>query len=187
MIKLDEKEETRIAEGLHKRDTSAMRTFYNLYAGIFMTVCLRYIADSDDAKDVLQDAFIKIFTKIESFEYRGRGSLLAWSKQVVVMEALGFLRNKRTLPLVHEEQLPEQDDKADIAVDDIPEEALLQMVQSLPDGYRTVFNLYVLENKSHKEIGEILAIRAKSSASQLSRAKSILKQQIVSYRKGVKL
>ena len=179
MIKLDEKEETRIAEGLHKRDTSAMRTFYNLYAGIFMTVCLRYIADSDDAKDVLQDAFIKIFTKIESFEYRGRGSLLAWSKQVVVMEALGFLRNKRTLPLVHEEQLPEQDDKA--------EEALLQMVQSLPDGYRTVFNLYVLENKSHKEIGEILGIRAKSSASQLSRAKSILKQQIVSYRKGVKL
>ena len=101
MIKLDEKEETRIAEGLHKRDTSAMRTFYNLYAGIFMTVCLRYIADSDDAKDVLQDAFIKIFTKIESFEYRGRGSLLAWSKQVVVMEALGFLRNKRTLPRVH--------------------------------------------------------------------------------------
>ena len=183
MIKLDEKEETRIAEGLHKRDTSAMRTFYNLYAGIFMTVCLRYIADSDDAKDVLQDAFIKIFTKIESFEYRGRGSLLAWSKQVVVMEALGFLRNKRTLPLVHEEQLPEPD----ITVDDIPEEALLQMVQSLPDGYRTVFNLYVLENKSHKEIGEILGIRAKSSASQLSRAKSILKQQIVSYRKGVKL
>ena len=179
MIKLDQKEETKIAEGLQRRDASAMRTFYNLYAGIFMTVCSRYIADSDDAKDVLQDAFIKIFTKINSFEYRGSGSLLAWSKQVVVMEALGFLRNKKTIP--------EQDDKSDLTVEDIPEEKLLQMIQSLPDGYRVVFNLYVLENKSHKEIGEILGIRAKSSASQLSRAKSILKQQIVSYRKGVKL
>lgn len=187
MIKLDQKEETKIAEGLQRRDTSAMRTFYNLYAGIFMTVCSRYIADIDDAKDVLQDAFIKIFTKIDSFEYRGSGSLLAWSKQIVVMEALGFLRNKKTIPLIYGEQLPEQDDKSDLTVEDIPEEMLLQMILSLPDGYRVVFNLYVLENKSHKEIGEILGIRAKSSASQLSRAKSILKQQIVSYRKGVKL
>ena len=103
------------------------------------------------------------------------------------METLGFLRNKKTIPLIYGEQLPEQDDKSDLTVEDIPEEMLLQMIQSLPDGYRVVFNLYVLENKSHKEIGEILGIRAKSSASQLSRAKSILKQQIVSYRKGVKL
>ncbi len=187
MIKLDEKEEQKIAEGLKKRDPSAMRTFYNHYAAIFMTVCSRYINDSDDVKDVLQDAFIKIFTKVNSFEYRGSGSLFAWSKQIIVMEALGFLRNKKNVPLVYEEELPEQKDEADLTVQDVPEEKLLQMIQMLPEGYRMVFNLYVLENKSHKEIGEILGIREKSSASQLSRAKTILKQQIDSYRKGVKL
>lgn len=187
MIKKDEKEEAGIAEGLLKRDASAMRTFYNQYAGIFLTICARYVSDSDDAKDVLQEAFIKIFTRISSFEYRGNGSLFAWSKQIVVMEALTFLRKKKTVPLVYEEQLPEQDDESELTVEDVPEEMLLQMIQLLPEGYRLVFNLYVLENKSHKEIGEILGIREKSSASQLSRAKAILKKQINSYRKGVKL
>ncbi|MCR5077160.1 MAG: RNA polymerase sigma factor [Prevotella sp.] len=186
MIKLDEKEETGIAEGLIKREPSAMRTFYNLYAGFLMAVCLRYIADSNDAKDVLQDAFIKIFTKADGFKYRGCGSLLAWSKKIVVMEALSFLRNRRALPLAHEEQLPEQADDTDLAVADIPEEELMRMIQSLPEGYRVVFNLYVLENKTHKEIGELLGIREKSSASQLSRAKNILKLKIESYRKGAK-
>lgn len=85
--------------------------------------------------------------------------------------------------MVYEEELPEQKDEADLTVQDVPEEKLLQMIQMLPEGYRMVFNLYVLENKSHKEIGEILGIREKSSASQLSRAKTILKQQIDSYRK----
>ncbi|WP_028897383.1 RNA polymerase sigma factor [Prevotella sp. HUN102] len=187
MIKKDEKEEAGIAEGLLKRDASAMRTFYNQYAGIFLTICARYVSDSDDAKDVLQEAFIKIFTRIGSFEYRGSGSLFAWSKQIVVMEALTFLRKKKTVPLVYEEQLPEQDDESELTVEDVPEEMLLQMIQLLPEGYRLVFNLYVLENKSHKEIGEILGIREKSSASQLSRAKAILKKQINSYRKGLKL
>lgn len=187
MIKIDVKEEQQIAEGLCKRDSSAMRKFYNLYAGILMTVCLRYLTDADDAKDVLQDAFVKIFTKVGKFEFRGSGSLFAWSKQIVVLEALTFLRNKKTVPLVYEAELPEVNDEESLQVDDIPEEMVMKMIQKLPEGYRLVFNLYVLENKSHKEIGEILGIKEKSSTSQLSRAKTILKQQIDLYRKGERL
>lgn len=148
------------------------------------SVCSRYMANDDDAKDVLQDALIKIFTKAENFEYRGKGALLAWSKRIVVLEALDFLRRKKTIPLIYEDNIPELEDDDNLEVEDIPQDVLFRMLQNLPEGYRIVFNLYVLEDKTHKEIGEMLGIKEKSSASQLSRAKKILRQQIDLYKKG---
>ncbi|MDU2114431.1 MAG: RNA polymerase sigma factor [Prevotella bivia] len=184
MKNISREEEKMLAEGLMKRSRSAMQSFYSLYAGVLFSVCSRYMANDDDAKDVLQDALIKIFTKAENFEYRGKGALLAWSKRVVVMEALDFLRRKNTIPLIYEDNIPELEDDDNLEVEDIPQDVLFRMLQNLPEGYRIVFNLYVLEDKTHKEIGEMLGIKEKSSASQLSRAKKILRQQIDLYKKG---
>ncbi|MDO4771227.1 RNA polymerase sigma factor [Porphyromonas sp.] len=161
-------------------EQNAMRGLYDKYSGVLSTTCRRYIPYEDDMKDVLQDAFIKIFDKLNTFQYRGEGSLLAWMTRVVVNEALKHLRDtgKRNivsstwdLPDVSEEDEPD-------GVSNIPPEKLLEAIQQLPDGYRAVFNLYVFEQKSHKEIAQLLDINEASSASQYHRAKKALKKRI---------
>lgn len=162
-------------------DHSAQKSFYNLYSAYFTTICCRYIADRDAVKDVLQESFIKIFNSIHQFQYRGSGSLRAWSSRIVVNECLKFLKNKSiyaTIPI---------EDIGDIEVenedlDDIPIAVIMEMIQSLPDGYRTVFNLFVFEQKSHKEIAKMLDIAENSSASQYHRAKKVLMKQAEEYR-----
>lgn len=177
-------QELRIAQGLRQRNKTAMRDFYALYAGRLTAVCSRYIQSDADVKDVLQEALIKVFMNAENFEYRAAGSLLAWGKRIVVNEALSFLRKSKTVPLLFDENLPEVADDDDMPVDEVSPKVLQEMIRELPDGYRTVFNLYVFEDKSHKEIGNILGIKENSSASQLNRAKTILKKKIIEYKKG---
>lgn len=162
-------------------DESAMRGLYNKYCGVLSTTCRRYIIDEDDTKDVLQDAFIKIFNKLNTFEYRGDGSLLAWMTRVVVNEALKHLRDAGRHNIVSTTwDLPDVSDQEDEPDDisAIPPETLLKLIQELPDGYRAVFNLYVFEQKSHKEIAQLLGINEASSASQYHRAKKTLKKRI---------
>lgn len=163
-------------------DPGAMRMLYDSFVGYLMGVCTRYVPEPDDAKDILQDSFVKIFGAISSFEWRGDGALRAWMTRIVVNEALGFLRAKsRFTPLEYDESIPDEPDE-EPEVDDISAEEIHGMIQELPDGYRTVFNLFVLEGKSHKEIASMLGIAADSSASQLSRAKKILAKKINEYR-----
>uniref|UniRef100_A0AB33J9H6 Sigma-70 family RNA polymerase sigma factor n=1 Tax=Prevotella sp. GTC17259 TaxID=3236795 RepID=A0AB33J9H6_9BACT len=180
----EKQQELHIVQGLRQHDKTAMRDFYALYAGRLTAVCSRYIASDADMKDVLQEALIKIFTNADSFEYRATGSLLAWGKRIVVNEALSFLRKSKTVPLLFDENLPEVADEDNTPVDDVPPKLLQEMIRELPDGYRTVFNLYVFEDKSHQEIGKILGIKESSSASQLNRAKTVLKKKIIEYKKG---
>ncbi len=172
---------------LRRGDASAMRRFYDLYAGDIAGVCSRYVADDNDAKDVFQDSMVKIMYNIHHFEWRGEGSLRSWAMRVASNVALDFIRLRRkaemstlAFDVADEPEAPEPD------VADIPPEVIHDMIRALPDGYRTVFNLYAIEGKSHKEIARLLGIRESSSASQFHRAKNQLVRAIMKYREKLK-
>lgn len=162
-------------------DSRGQRELYERYSGYLSAVARRYLGDEDTVKDVLQEAFVRIFQKIGTFRYMGEGSLRAWVTRIVVNGALHELRKDRHMLAV--EHLPEPEPDAEPEFDDIPAAVLQEMIRNLPDGYRTVFNLYVFEQKSHREIASLLGIKEDSSASQLLRAKARLAQEIKEYRK----
>ena len=124
-----------------------MKTLYGQYVGYLTAVCARYIPDDDEVKDILQEAFIKIFDSMDKFSWRGEGSLKAWMTRIVVNDSLKSLRKKRTVPLPATlSDLPAEEEPAFNAV---PLRVIHEMIRKLPDGYRTVFNLFVFEDKSH--------------------------------------
>ncbi len=172
-----------IVKRFRRGDASAMDRLYAQYADYLTGICYRYITNDDDLKDVLQESFIKIFTQINSFEYRGRGSLVAWMSRIVVNESLQLLRRQKNDPLVLDTELPDLPDE-DPDTDNLTPEVLTRLLRKLPEGYRTVLNLYVIEGKSHKEIAELLHIKPDSSASQLHRAKNMFAQLIKDYKRS---
>lgn len=177
--------EAELAEHCKHADNRARRILYERYGGGLMAICLRYLADREEAEDVLHDGFVRIFQSIGQFSYQGEGSLKAWLSRVMVNEALGYLRKKNVqmqLELQMEE-IPDMIDDDDGPMDDIPQAVLMKMIKELPEGYRAVFNLYVFENKSHKEIASLLGISEHTSSSQFYRAKSLLIKKINDYRK----
>lgn len=147
-----------------------------------LAVCYRYTGDMDEAHDVLHDGFIKIFS---NFTFRGECSLATWMTRVMMTQAIDYLRRKQrfTQLVVSEERLPDVIDEASVAESGsgLSEEVLMKFVAELPDGCRTVFNLYVFEEKSHKEIARLLHIKEHSSTSQLFRAKCLLAKRIKEY------
>ena len=159
-----------------------MKVLYGRYVGYLTAVCSRYIADDDEVKDVLQDAFIKIFQSMDRFSYRGEGSLKAWMTRIVVNDALKSLRRKKPLPLSPVLSDITEDEEPDFGR--VPLDILQGMIRKLPEGYRTVFNLFVFEDKSHKEIASLLGIKENSSASQLHHAKAQLARWIKDYIKN---
>lgn len=146
-----------------------------------MAVAMRYLADGESARDVLQDSFVKILTSVGRFSFRGEGSLRAWVLRIVANESLDYLRRERRLHFV--DDLPDDlpDEEPDVGT--ISQAALQHMIEQLPTGYRTVLNLFVFEQKSHREIAQVLGIRESSSASQFLRAKKLLAQMIKNYQK----
>lgn len=174
--------EIELIEGCRAGKDSARKELYTLYSKQMLAVCYRYTGDMDAAHDVLHDGFIKIFT---NFSFRGESSLCTWITRVMVTQSLDYLRREKRVNqlVVHEEQLP---DIPDISSSGggagISEEQLMAFVAELPDGCRTVFNLYVFEEKSHKEIAGMLHIKEHSSTSQLHRAKYLLAKRIKEYR-----
>lgn len=165
-------------------DAPAMKQLYSCYIGFLTGLCSRYVNDDDDVCDILQESFIKIFTSINQFSYRGEGSVKAWMSRIVVNESIRFIKkNERFDKQPIDEVLSTDIIEEDVpAIDDIPLDEIQRMIKNLPVGYRTVFNLYVFEEKSHKEIALILGIKESSSASQLHRAKDMLAKWITEYR-----
>ena len=174
--------EIELIEGCRAGKDSARKELYTLYSKQMLAVCYRYTGDMDAAHDVLHDGFIKIFTR---FTFRGECALSTWVTRVMVTQAIDYLRRKHRLSqlVVNEEQLPDVQDEASVAESGshLSEEVLMAFVAELPDGCRTVFNLYVFEEKSHKEIAELLHIKEHSSTSQLHRAKCMLAKRIKEY------
>lgn len=161
----------------------AARRLYDRYVRYLTAIATRYTGNADDTADVLQEAFIKIFAALPDFSFRGEGSLKAWVARVVLNETLRFLGQKHRLAIADDDverlQLPDDDT---CTTDDLPADVVYDMIRTLPDGYRTIFNLYVVEEKSHREIATMLGIKENTSASQLHKAKAMLAERIRAYR-----
>ena len=176
-----------IAKGIRKGDNRAMRHFYAQYGGLLAATCSRYVNNEDDVKDLMQDAMVNIIQNIDSFTYKGKGSLRAWATRIVVNQALNFVKSqKRFLDTFADKDLGNLSlpDNEEPDISDVPADVIHQMISQLPDGYRTVFNLFAIEGKSHKEIAALLGIKADTSASQFFRAKNILAKQIDNYKRN---
>lgn len=172
--------EIELIKGCRAGKDFARKELYTLYSKQMLAVCYRYTGDMDAAHDVLHDGFIKIFT---NFSFRGDSSLGTWVTRVMVTQSIDYLRRQKRFNqlVVNEEQLPDVPDLND-SESEISEKQLMLFVAELPDGCRTVFNLYVFEDKSHKEIAELLGIKEHSSTSQLHRARYMLAKRIKEYR-----
>lgn len=170
-------EERQILRRLKKGDSAASRVLYEMYAPYLAAVCSRYV-HQEDVKDVLQESFITIFDGIDSFEYRGEGSLRAWMTRIVVNLSLKHLRQNSRIVFVDIDDTEHIDEPE---TEGIPPDVILRLIQQLPDGYRTIFNLYVIEGRSHSEIADELGIKESTSASQLHRAKALLARMINDY------
>ena len=179
---IENETEHKLLRLVQKGDKQAMKKVYDSYIKYLTAVCFRYINDYEDVKDVLQDSFLKIFSAINSFEYRGPGSLKGWMTKVVVNETLKFIKRNNQFLFVElqHEKMNIIDEEPN--TESISSSIIYQMIKDLPDGYRTIFNLYVIEQKSHKEIAELLNIKESTSASQLHRAKALLANKIREYR-----
>ena len=170
---------SQLVERIREKDQRAMSQFYQRYVEELSSVCYRYVPSRSDAKDVLQNSFVKIFTMLPTIDYVGEEALKAWMKRVVANEALGFLRKqKKLLFVVHRAAEADQIDDTEPQSEQISPEELHQMISELPDGYRTVINLYVFEDYTHKQIAELLGISESTSASQLYFAKRLLAKKI---------
>ncbi|MBQ0057964.1 MAG: sigma-70 family RNA polymerase sigma factor [Bacteroidales bacterium] len=163
-------------------DAEARHLMYKQYVRYLAAVCSRYISNDEDLKDVLQESFLRIFSSVGTFTYQGEGSLKAWMSRIVLNESLKWLKQNNRLELVEigNAQLDILDEDPD--TEGVPTDVIYQMIRSLPDGYRTVFNLYVIDGKSHREIARMLGIKESSSASQLHRAKAMLAQMITRFK-----
>jgi len=174
--------EENLSRRLRNGDCHAMREFYALYGSYLTAVCLRYVPDEEDMRDVMQESMIQVMTHSKDFSYRGEGSLRAWASKIVVSQSLRFLREKKQYEwMMHDVELPDVQEEEDPPINGIPPDVIHQLVTELPTGYRTVFNLYVFEGMSHQEIARLLGIKPDSSASQLSRAKNLLAKKIKQY------
>ena len=162
--------EQEIAQSVAAGDAKAIKELYDHTVGYMTSVATRYLGDSDDVCDVLQDAYVYLISHIGTFEYRGEGSLRAWMSRIVANKAIDHLK-----AMAKHERLFVAQDPPDLPDDDC-------MIQSLPPGYRMVFNLFVFEGCSHSEIAKRLGIKERTSASQLLRAKRLLAKQITEYK-----
>ena len=164
---------------IRQNDQRAMSQLYQRYVGILTSVCYRYVAQESDVKDVLQNSFVKIFTSLPTFKFHGEDSLKAWMTRIVVNESLNFLQSRKKLLFVEDERiLRDLPDEEEVNLDRISDDELHQLIRELPDGYRTVLNLFVFEGLSHRQIAELLSIKESTSASQFYFAKQQLAKRI---------
>ncbi len=157
-----------------QNERKAQEELYRLYSPKLFGVCLKYSANYQQAEDNLQDGFVTIFEKIGQFQ--DKGSFEGWMKRILINTSLQKHRQQKVYGITNEEDL--QEDEIEVETDNISVDFLLQCVQELPDRYRQVFNLYVLDGYSHKEISDLLSITEGTSKSNLARARTSLKEKI---------
>ena len=179
--------ELQLLKAIQSGQQDAQRQLYERYAGQAMATGMRYVPDPDQVRDVVHDSFVKILTSLDQFNYRGEGSLRAWIKSIVAHQAINHIKQYEHLNLT--DQFPESmvQESEDPDVDRVPPDILNKLISELPAGYRIVLNLYVFEQKSHKEIAHLLGIKPETSASQFSRAKQALAKRINEYLNNSKL
>ena len=172
-------EESDLIEGCIRGDRKMQYELYERFASKMYGVCLRYAANAEEAEDILQEGFIKVFKKISS--YRGDGSFEGWIRRIFVNTAIEHFRRKSYLQPISEHEENTIEGKYISVLDNLAEKDIIKLIQQLSPGYRTVFNMYVIEGYTHKQIGEALNISEGTSKSQLSRAKLILQDLVKKY------
>lgn len=168
--------ELELVKACKKGNIEAQKSLFDRYAPRMLALCRRYLRDADLAEDIMITGFAKVFEKLDQF--REEGSIEGWIRRLMVNESLGYLRKYKNLQMqvcIDDEVVQIQDEGIG---DHLEANELLAMIEALPDGYRTVFNLYAIEGFSHKEIGKQLGINENTSKSQLSRARDFLKKKI---------
>ena len=180
-------DENSLVELCRNQSRSAQKNLYELYSGRMLTICLRYLKNEDDAMEVLNNAFMKVFAKIT--QYKSEGSLEGWVKRIVINSAIDFVRSQKTYKkkfiLTDEFSFyGSPRDEEELADDDFSEEPFIsteqvfELVKELPPATRVVFNLYVVDEFTHHEIGEQLKISEGTSKWHLSNARKILREKI---------
>ncbi len=173
--------EYELIKGCIKGDQKCQRMLFEQLAGKMMTVCLRYAHDAMEAEDMMQDGFIRVFSYLH--QYKFEGSFEGWVRRIIVNSALKHLQKKRlnfTEVTDNSETSPRLEP---YAYSNLGEEELMKLINQLPDGYRVVFNLNVIEGYSHEEIAKILEIQPSTSRSQLVKARKMLQNQILNLQK----
>jgi RNA polymerase sigma factor (sigma-70 family) len=175
-----------IIEGCIAGKRNEQCLLYKKFAPVMMGVCLRYSQNREEAEDILQEGFLKVFQNINTF--RKEGSLEGWIKRIMINHALNQFRKNRRNPFLEDiEEINETEildhDETSRSVDPVPEATLISLIQSLPQGYRVVFNLYVMEENSHKEIAEVLNISENTSKTQLMKARRLLRKKLLNLNK----
>ncbi len=174
---MKEASEKKIIEGCLKGDRKAQKTLFDNLAPTMMSVCLRYVGDRDVAQDLLQEGFISLFSKLDS--YTGEGSFEGWARKIFVNSALMHLRKKDALKVTEKiDDVPALASDLSSQTEDIGYKELMELILTLPPGFRTVFNMFVLEGYTHKEIAEQLGITEVTSRTQLNRARAWLQNKI---------
>jgi len=171
-------DEEQLIAGCKEGKPWAQKEIFERYSGVMLSVCVRYVTDRETARDILQDGFIKLYTKIDTFS--GSGSFSGWIRRIFVTTSLEYLRQNDALKLrasIEEYGNSIPDNDATI-LDKISADDLMECISKLPDGYRTVFNLYAIEGYSHPEIAEMLGINESTSRSQFMRARKILQKNV---------
>lgn len=168
--------EAKLLAACRKGDRKAQRTLYERYSPVMYAICRRYIKELDEAEDILIKSFTRIFEKLD--QYKGEGSFEGWMRRIVVNESLGHLRRTKMYVEVDVEYADREPDYQYVQ-DHLEAEDLMKLVNELPPGYRSVFNLFAIEGYSHQEIAETLGISENTSKSQLSRARALLQRQLV--------
>jgi RNA polymerase sigma-70 factor (ECF subfamily) len=176
-----ERSQQELIDGCLKGDSRSQHAVYKMYYGKMKAVCLRYASSTDEAKDMVQDGFIKVFSSLEKFE--GNGSLEGWIRRIMVNLSIDQYRKKKhhvDLDLENSKHLveenTEEEDELESDIYDFQPHHIVEAMQQLTPVYRTVFNLYVFENFSHQEISEKLGISLGTSKSNYSKAKKNMKK-----------
>lgn len=161
-----------------KGSTAAQKCLFDLMSDRMMLICKRYVKNYEDAEEIVLDGFYKFFKNLSSFKYQSDESAYAWLKKIMINECLMFLRKKHSFIIVTEQEAEE------ISLDDdvfnhLSAAEIFKLIVELPIGYRTVFNLYVIEGMGHKEIAKLLGIAEGTSKSQLNKARLLLQKNLM--------
>lgn len=175
--------ENKLIEACKRGDRAAQKAMYDRLAPRMFSICIRYVGDRCVAEDILQDGFVTLFTRLDS--YKGEGSFEGWARKIFVTTALMYLRKKDALKMSDElESATGIMTEVTGQMENIGYKELMEIIMSLPTGFRTVFNLYAVEGYSHKEIANILGISEITSRTQYSRARAILQNKIEERRRN---
>ena len=174
---MKENPDLKLIESCIKGDRSAQKVIYDRLAPRMFPVCIRYVGDRELAQDILQDGFVTLFTRLDT--YKGEGSFEGWARKIFVTTALMELRKKDALKMSEDlETVRGMKTETTTQLQNIGYKDLMKVITQLPTGFRTVFNMYAIEGYSHKEIGEILGISETTSRTQLSRARIWLQNKL---------